>query len=216
MLALLLAMTTYFFTITKVFAGYLFLNTWNWNDALKIRTFVFSKALFVWNSNQNVTDTLEEKFFYPNLTPLHVSMGLIEGVLDFCGTLQGEAIRDLLILAGLTILVDQKSFEKRIKPQLLVRPNDTDSEEVEGSLKHFNCLCQESSSINSTFFTLFKFVSIQNLFLFAYLFVQLMGYKGMTMWLVHLIVDSLRGLVLFYIGMQLHWKVIFKLKFFCY
>lgn len=208
MLSLFLSITTIFFTITKVFFGYLFFDEWTWHGVLQLRAFALSTTVFAWTSNENITDTLADEYLYQDPTFKHVVMGLFEGFLDFCGTLQGEAIRDLLILAGLTILIDQRIFEQKIQPQLLVHPNSTDPAEVEGSLRHFKCLNQESSSINETVVTPFKFVTIQNLLLYAHLFIQLIGYEGVTMVLIHSTLDGIKGLVLFYIGMRLHWKVI--------
>lgn len=184
-----------------------------------MRSYEMSLSLFVWrpiNLDSNATDYFYETYYKEEFTPANLALGTTSAAFDFCSILQGEMIRDMILLAATLLLGGWELFEAIIQPQLLVHSNQIPSNLLTKALELYNFMRLGTECVNHTFSTLFKLVVMQNLFQYAYMFVLLLSVEDQDMKLVKTSVDLLKASLTFYIALRIHRKVGRSLLFIYY
>lgn len=172
-----------------------------------------SVRLFVWhatNYTDSSTDYLFENHFLAGFTPQNIALGTASAVIELAAILQGEVIRDLILLAVVVVYSGWRHFDKQIESQLLVHANQIPKNQLEQRLKQYTTMRRVNHTINFTIGTVFKFVVMQNLFQYAYLFSLLLTQERFDMRVVYATVDTMKASWTFFVALQIHYKVLYK------
>lgn len=183
---------------------------WSFVDAFLLRSYHMSLLTFVWRPvsiDGNETENLFETYYKQNFTPANVALGITSATFDFCSTLQGEMIRDMILLAAVVLLGGWELFENMIVSQLLVHANHIPAKSLAKSLALYNFMREGTECVNNAFDTLFKFVVMQKFFQYAHMFILLLAGNNHDMTIVKTSVDIFKASLTFYLALRIHRKV---------
>lgn len=205
-----LALATIILTITTTVFSFGDVKDWSFKDAFFSRAFFLSMELFIWTSTNyttTATDALFAKYYEENVTAASVLLGGASATIDFCSILQGETIRDLIILAVFVLNNAWNVFENMIQSHFLVPAKLIPAEQLTKCLELYSAIRQASDSINNTFGTVFKFIVMQDLFQYSLPWAVALSGDDFDMEVGHTLVDLVKATVVFSISLNIYEKV---------
>lgn len=192
----------------KVIGGHTKFENWSFMCALQDRAFVLANMILNWEfeSYLNTYQVLFDRYHTANLTVEVACISAVDSIVDFCQTLHTKLIRDLLLVASLSLLSYWSIFENRIIAYLIINVNKWENNHVMKSVRFYKALKHATYVTNNVLGPVYKFVVIEDLLAYAYLFGDFRD-RNWSINTLSTLANVLKASILFYVSLTLHSKV---------